>query len=317
MRRPLLVLIAAVGVGLIAAPAVFQMFTRAPAGGEMIDDFRPFMTEERLGAFGGHLETIDGAHRGVGELGEEHELGPDELAERFPGVAAFSGQWPEIHEEMGGMLTTIRANLDNYEAVDALPSFWMFPWFFVLPGLLLAGIAGSALYTGGAAPVRRWLLVALGAGLIAAPAVFGMFQRAPMGADMISDFEPIMTSERVAQMQGYFLVLAGAEGELRGDVGGLVGEEGQTMEEAYPPIAAFVGEWPQIAADMAPMVGAMADNREAFAGVSALPPFWAFPWFFVLPGVIVIGLAVAAGRPPHTGRTRADNQQEELDDVAT
>ena len=28
----------------------------------------------------------------------------------------------------------VRANLDNYKAVDNLPPFWMFPFFFIMPG---------------------------------------------------------------------------------------------------------------------------------------------------------------------------------------
>ena len=36
-------------------------------------------------------------------------------------------------------------NVDNYEAVDALPSFDLFPWFFVIPGVLVAVLALVAL----------------------------------------------------------------------------------------------------------------------------------------------------------------------------
>ena len=47
-RRLLLVSAAVMGLGLVAAPvAIFQMFSRAPKGGDMIDDFRPYMTTRR------------------------------------------------------------------------------------------------------------------------------------------------------------------------------------------------------------------------------------------------------------------------------
>ena len=35
-----------VGIGMIVAPFVFQMFDRAPLGGDMIEDFEPYMTVE-------------------------------------------------------------------------------------------------------------------------------------------------------------------------------------------------------------------------------------------------------------------------------
>jgi hypothetical protein len=55
---------------------------------------------------------------------------------------------------------------------------------------------------------------------------------------------------------------------------------------------------------MAPMIGTMADNVGRFAAVDALPPFWLFPWFFVVPGLLVAGLALAA-RPSRSGRDPA------------
>ena len=33
----------------------------------------------------------------------------------------------------------VQGNLGNYQAVAALPSFTLFPWFFVIPGVLIAG----------------------------------------------------------------------------------------------------------------------------------------------------------------------------------
>jgi hypothetical protein len=44
------------------------------------------------------------------------------------------------------------------------------------------------------------------------------------------------------------------------------------------------------------MIGTMADNVDNFADVDALPAFPLFPWFFVIPGVMIAGLALYAGR---------------------
>jgi hypothetical protein len=58
-------------------------------------------------------------------------------------------------------------------------------------------------------------------------------------------------------------------------------------------VAQWNRDWPHISDEMAPMIGAMSDNLSNFQGIAALPPFWLFPWFFVLPGLLVLGLAIA------------------------
>jgi hypothetical protein len=46
------------------------------------------------------------------------------------------------------LVRTMQANVDNYKQVNSLPSFRLFAWFFIVPGLLLIGIAGYGLWSG-------------------------------------------------------------------------------------------------------------------------------------------------------------------------
>jgi hypothetical protein len=39
----------------------------------------------------------------------------------------------------------------------------------------------------------------------------------------------------------------------------------------------------------------MSDNVTNYQAVASLPPFPLFPWFFVVPGVLVVGFVVVAG----------------------
>ena len=86
-----------IGVGLALAPVVFQMFSRAPKGGDMIEQFRPYMTTGKIDRFRGYLDEIDAA---------------DKAASRLPPSATASGgavgelhrQWPGIDADMGDML---------------------------------------------------------------------------------------------------------------------------------------------------------------------------------------------------------------------
>lgn len=278
-RRWPFVVAAAVGVGLALAPVAFRMFERAPKGGDMIDGFQPYMNVEKIDEFRGDLATIGAAHAELPSVDTQK-----------PGIATFQREWPAINDDMGSMLATMRSDIGRYDGVAALPPFPLFPWFFVIPGLLTAGVALSALRR--QAPWQRIAVAGLGVGLIAAPAVFQMFTRAPGGAAMIDDFKPFMTTEKVVAIQGYFLTIGAAEGQFRHEV------LPTTTPADVPAIRTFVDRWPTISNDMAPMIGAMSDNVDNFDAVVALPPFWLFPWFFVVPGVILIGLAWASRRPP-------------------
>ena len=291
-----------VGVGLALAPVGFQMFDRAPKGGEMLDEFEPYMTAEEIDEFRGHLAVIGTARDEVVDAGHEDDAAA---------LGTLAAEWAAIDADMTEMLDSMDDNLSEYEGVAALPPFMLFPWFFVLPGVILAGIAVWGLRHPGKAGPRTAVIV-LGVGLLVAPAVFQMFTRAPGGQRMIADFEPMMTRERVTSVQGYFLTIGSAEGVLRRQV--LPAAEADSL----PAARSFVDAWPAMSADMAPMIGTMSDNVDNFAAVNALPPFGLFPWFFVLPGLIVIGLAVAAGRGRlDTGDAEAESTDSRLLEGAT
>jgi hypothetical protein len=141
----------------------------------------------------------------------------------------------------------------------------------------------------------------MGMGLIAAPFIFQMMggeNRAFEGNSMIDDFKPIMTNERVGAVQGYFPVIALAEGQIRNELLPLA--KAQSPDATPPVIGQFSQQWPGISSEFAQFLGVMSDNLDNFAAVKALPPFALFPFFFIVPGLLVAGLTVAAGRRPST-----------------
>ena len=281
--RPILAI--ALGLGLIAAPALFQMFSRAPSGGEMIDGFTPYMTDEVITGFADDLALID---RAVAEAAPLVASLPDSVRSTY--FDQLNDEWNGIYDDMGSMLDTMGSNLPNFDAVVALPPFPLFPWFFVAPGVLvvLAGVWGLRPRADRRPGVA---LIAFGVGLIAAPVVFQMFERAPRGADMIDDFRALMTTERVQTMQGYFLTIGTGEGNLRNDL-----IPALDAQQVTPTISEFISEWPRISNEMAPMIGAMSDNLDNFADVDALPPFDLFPWFFVAPGALLTLIGITSVR---------------------
>ena len=310
-RRWPFIAAAAIGLALALAPLAFQMFSRAPNGGTMIDGFKPYMTTARIERFEADLVTIDHAHTEAVRLRTGF---PSSSAAHSARLNSFIDQWPAINADMSSMLVTMHANIGHYEGVAALPPFVLFPWFFVAPGLIIAALAvRSWLADRRGRVIRgRWVpLVIVAVGVIAAPAIFQMFSRAPGGSKMIDDFKPFMTRTKVTQIQGYFLTIGSGEGDLRRTVVPELTANGSVRPDEIPGTTALNAQWPTISGGMAPMIGAMSDNVGNFDAVAALPPFWMFPWFFVVPGVLVAGLAlVARERPvPDTAVARASQLQ--------
>ena len=91
------------------------------------------------------------------------------MTAQLPSMAAMLKGLPQMQKDFGGMVTllktnqpifanvppglahykplvdTMQANVQNYKDVNSLPSFRLFTWFFVVPGVLLVLLSGWAL----------------------------------------------------------------------------------------------------------------------------------------------------------------------------
>jgi hypothetical protein len=282
----------------------------------MIDSFRPYMSVPRLAGYQLELREIGGAVTEGPSVaarlyGPSPAVAQRRLAASFPNFAAFEAQWRVIDPDMTAMMDTIRANLGNYEDVAALPSFTLFPWFFVIPGVILLALLGLARARPPAWRRARWAIVALGAGLVLAPVVFQMFSRAAAGGGMMTAFRSIETRARVVRIQGYFGEIADGQGAVQLQRIGALRRSGLNTSRLgadYPGLQTLDAQWVHILNDMTPMIGAMSGNVVNYQAVAALPPFPLFPWFFVAPGLLVAGLAIAAG-PRGSRRARRTVQR--------
>jgi hypothetical protein len=115
---------------------------------------------------------------------------------------------------------------------------------------------------------------------------------------MMTAFKTIETTQNVQEIQGFFGEMAEGQGAIRLEIVPSLEKSGLTSAQIsakFPAVVALDGHWVHILNDMTPMIGAMSDNVANYQAIASLPPFPLFPWFFVLPGLIVGGLAVAAG----------------------
>lgn len=94
------------------------------------------------------------------------------MAAQFVGITTMLEQLPEMEAAFGGLLglmqenvaifeqvpagldhyeplvTTMQEQRTNYDKVASLPDFTLFTWFFVIPGVVLVGLAVTGLFVG-------------------------------------------------------------------------------------------------------------------------------------------------------------------------
>lgn len=300
-----LALLAVIGFALIVLPLFMGMFERAPKGAAMLGEFKPLMTRARLDGFHTDLRLVDGAVRQTSTSVYPYLISrgasSNTLDDRFSSFAQLREHWPSIDSTMTTLLNKVHANLGNYQGLAKLPSFTLFPWFFVLPGIVLLASAGIALARPRSARRALVVVVLVGQGLVLAPVAFGMFQRAPGGAQMMSDFRNIETTANVQRIQSYFSTMAGGQGDIRLGIVPELEQRGLTGPEiasTFPAVSTLDGDWVHILNDMTPMIGAMSDNVPRYEAIAALPSFRLFPWFFAGPGLLILVAVVVALRKP-------------------
>ena len=311
-----LVVVAVVGFALIAMPLVFNMFNKTPKGAVMIAQFKPFMTTARLDGFQTDLKEINAGVRqtdtSVATYLTAHSNQRTTLETTFPSFVTFDKEWPGIDSKMTGLMDQVQANQGNYRAVAALPSFRLFPWFFVTPGVPILAFALASIFRPNWKRKGPVVLVIFGVGLITAPVAFQMFQRAPSGGQMMSAFKNLETTANVEQIQGFFGEMAEGQGIIRIQIVPTLEQDGLTPNQVaakFPNVTTLDARWVHILNDMTPMIGVMSDNVANYQAIASLPPFPLFPWFFVLPGLIVIGLALAARQGERVGNNAPSKVQ--------
>jgi hypothetical protein len=138
----------------------------------------PMMSAKNLAKFQAYLKGFGGmktdAARLVPLLAQALHTTPAQvqvlMSQKLPAMAAMLRNLPAMQRDFGGLLgtmqqnvgifsqvpaglnhykplvTTMQANVNNYKQVNSLPSFRLFAWFFIVPGVLLILIAGYGLF---------------------------------------------------------------------------------------------------------------------------------------------------------------------------
>jgi hypothetical protein len=296
VRRPRLPALGLLVLGglLVIGPIVGGLFSKAAAGQQMIDQFAPYMEAGSLSRYGADLVTLRRGASGIDAVYRRQHVAEG----RFPLLDDFRGQSTAILDRASALLDLVSAAKPDYERVDEIGGFDRMPFMIVLGGLV-AFCGGCVLLAGTAGRARRAavLVVLAAAALGTYPFVGGLYGGAPAGHRMLHSLAPVMTTGEVRQLQGDFVVLVEAVGELETSFRG-VAQPGTAATD----VATLVDKWPTISSDLASLVGVIEDNIGNFNALQDLdgltrgvrvPGFVAFPWMLLGAGTASAALSIA------------------------
>ena len=144
-----------------------------------LGEVTPMMSAKNLAKFQAYMAGFEGMQADSAKLvpllAQAMNMTPAQvqqmMAENLPAMAAMLQNMPQMQRDFNGLIstmqanedifsqvpaglahyeplvTTMQANVDNYADINSLPSFPLFTWFFVIPGVLLIAIAGYGLWT--------------------------------------------------------------------------------------------------------------------------------------------------------------------------
>ena len=145
-----------------------------------LGDVAPALNKETVTKFQGYLRGMSGmsaeGEKLMATLAAQTGMTPEQLqaymAKEYPSMTGLLQNMPQMQEDFGGLMTmmaanteifsrvpaglahykplvdTMQGNVDNYDKVSSLPNFNLFTVFFMIPGALLALLAGIGLFAG-------------------------------------------------------------------------------------------------------------------------------------------------------------------------
>lgn len=145
MTRKLLWPILAIGALLVILPFAFQMPSRTAAGARMMSDFKPLMQAKSVQKTADYYNNVFVPLGGLANQFLQMPPTSPMAKQLAPAVPVLKQVGPGL-AWYKPLVTTMQGNVNDYASVNALPSFRLFTWFFVIPGVLLVLISGFGLW---------------------------------------------------------------------------------------------------------------------------------------------------------------------------
>lgn len=265
-----------IGIALLILTFANNLFEVGPAFEEMIDDFRPVLTDDSLA-------TVQADIDGLAAAGEEFQttvapamaqaLGVDPtefgamVQENYPDVATGMAALPEITETFTGLIQTLDSQQGLFASADAIPTDDLpattVPWIIVITAI--AAIAcGVLLFL----PGRIWPVVTAVLGVVVLVAVFALSlpQKAADADELNENLTPIYTQELIDGATQSLAVVSAMGQEMQAE---MLPDLAMQLAMSPDELNAFMGEnFPATAHAMQTMPDAL-QRFEAFVGTFA------------------------------------------------
>lgn len=294
-----------IGIAFLVITMMNNLFQVGPAFEEMIDDFRPVITDESLAVARediAGLEAVGVEFQTLVAPGMAQALGmsPEEFTglveSQYPAVAAGMAALPEITASFNGLVDTLDSQQELFASADAIPTENLpattVPWIVAVSGVLAIGV-GIMMFK----PGKLWaiLAVALGAGLVIVTFALSLPQKAADADELNSNLTPIYTQELIDGATGS-LVLIGAMGqqmetEMLPDLAAQLGmsqdELNAFLGQNFPATAAAMESMPDALQRFEAFVGVFATNLANYATIQPVA-FVPIIWSLVIGGVLMV-----------------------------
>jgi hypothetical protein len=309
-KRPSAIVIAAVGVVLIVVAVARNLFAVGPAFEEMIDDFRPWLTDDSIATLRADVDMLGGAvaefETGLvpalsGQLGMDPADFQQLVGTQFPAVATGLQVIPEAAPTFVGIIDLLDDQQENFASADAIPTSSLpattVPWGLTILGLAFIGL-GVWMYM---TQVRLSAIIAaaLAAVVLVAAFALSLTGKASDADDLNEALKPVYTEETVtgAAMAVEAIGAMGAEMQtsMLPGLGQMLGMDEASVQaflgQGFPGLAGALQSMPdalQRFQDVVATFDVNLDNYETLKPVAFSPIIW----IMVLGSLIAL---VAAG----------------------
>lgn len=295
-KRPSAIVIAAVGVVLIVVAVARNLFAVGPAFEEMIDDFRPWLTDESIatlradvGMLGGAVEEFETglAPALAGQLGMDPAGFQQLIGTQFPDVAAGLAVIPEAAPTFVGIIDLLDEQQENFASADAIPTTGLpattVPWGLVLLGLAFVGLGVWMYLT--SARLAAIIAAAVAALVVVVAFALSLPGKSSDADDLNEALKPVYTEETVggAAVAVEAIGAMGAEmqtGMLPG-LGQMLGMDEAAVQgflaEGFPALAGALQSMPDALGRFQGVVStfdANLDNYDTLRPVAFSPIIW-------------------------------------------
>ena len=283
-KRPSAMVIAAVGVALIVVAVARNLFAVGPAFEEMIDDFRPWLTDDSIATLRADVEMLGGAvqefETGLApalatQLGMDPAAFQQLVGTQFPAVATGLAVIPEAAPTFVGIIDLLDEQQENFASADAIPTTSLpattVPWGLVLVGLAFVGL-GVYMYV---TQARLSAIIAAALAAIVIVAAFGLSLtgKASDADDLNEALKPVYTEETVtgAAMAVEAIGAMGAEMQtaMLPGLGQMLGMDAASVEaflgQGFPTLAGALQAMPDAIERFNGVVTTFDDNLENYA----------------------------------------------------